>query len=389
MRLGRLDLGRLGPLVRLSRLGRLGEGRLSGGRPAAAAGVAAAPAPWSLEVQIHPSDIRKRVRYFFLSRGQVTFWSVLALLYLLVLALAAGLAPAVIRTWLGGHEYQALISERTRQGERLQELLSRLDPIEERAEALRLRTEKIDLAYGLSPVKAPARAAAAPASSIPESLYAGAIEQGERRRVRISSRLRYLDASLTRAREFERAHPERVSGTPAVCPLRGDFVLTAPFGRRRSPFTGELELHPAIDLAAPLGSPVYAPGDGVVVFAGRYPLGRSAAWWRQGNLVALRHGDDFITLFGQLDEIRVRPGQRLRRGEVLGTVGRSVVDNSTHLHYEVRRREATTSGSDFRPVDPLIFILDRRWPNEERLLARARSGPAVAGFEPLPREILR
>lgn len=360
------------------------------GRFGGAASAAAAPAAWSLEVQIHPSDIRKRVRYLFLTRRQITFWSVLALLYLLGVALAAGLAPAVIRAWLGGHEYQTLIAERAQQGERLQALLSRLDPLDERAEALRLRTEKIDLAYGLPPVKAPVGAAALAVPESPSgSLYAGAIEQGERRRARISGRLRYLDASLTRAHEFESTHPERVSGTPALCPLRGDFVLTAPFGRRRSPFTGELELHPAIDLAAPLGSPVYAPGDGVVVFAGRYPLGRSAAWWRQGNLVALRHGDDFITLFGHLDEIRVRPGQRLLRGDVLGTVGRSEVDNSTHLHYEVRRRDATTADGDFRPVDPLTFILDRRWPNEERLLTRARSGPAVTGFEPLPREILR
>ena len=60
------------------------------------AAVSPAGESWSLEVQIHPSDIRKRVRYLFLSRAQLTAWSMLALLYLLVLALAAAVAPGVI-----------------------------------------------------------------------------------------------------------------------------------------------------------------------------------------------------------------------------------------------------------------------------------------------------
>src|SRR4029450_11548493 len=93
------------------------------------------------------------------------------------------------------------------------------------------------------------------------------------------------------------------------------------FGTRRSPCTKPLDSHAGLDLAAPVGTPVFAPADGLVVFAGRYPLGQSVAWWRYGNLVAIRHGDRFVTLYGHLDETGVRLGQRVHQGELIAKVG--------------------------------------------------------------------
>ena len=78
-------------------------------RPGAASG-----GRGSLEVQIHPGDIRKRVRYFFLSRRQLTFVSFVALLYLAGIALGAAVAPGVIGGLTNGGEYQGLIAERAR-----------------------------------------------------------------------------------------------------------------------------------------------------------------------------------------------------------------------------------------------------------------------------------
>jgi len=172
-----------------------------------------------------------------------------------------------------------------------------------------------------------------------------------------------------------------VRTTPSICPLRGEFVLISSFGRRRSPFTRQLELNTGADLAAPSETPVYATADGVVAFAGQYPLGRSAVWWRFGNLVIVENGEEFVTVFGHNSRIEVRAGQQVKRGDLLATVGNTGWSSSPHLHYEVRRR-----GADgvYRPVDPLIFILDHRWPSEERLLVRARNAPPVQDFEPLP-----
>lgn len=346
------------------------------------------PESWTLEVQIHPSDIRKRVRYLFLSRVQVTVWSVAVLLYLLFLAAAVAVAPGVIGGMLNGQEYQALVAERARQGERLQLLVNRMSQLEERAAALNLRMRKVYLVYGLPRPEArgqggyPARVA--PATG---SIYSGTIEQGNRLRARIGQDLSVLETFLREVREFERDHEDQVRTTPSLCPLSGtDFVLTSPFGRRRSPFTKEFELHTGLDLAAPRGTPVRAPADGTVTFAGVYPMSGSPVWWRYGNLVIVRNGERFVTIFGHLDEIKVRTGQTVAQGDLLGTVGNTGWSTSPHVHYEVRR---LGGDGEYRPADPMIYILDRRWQNEERLLVRAQDGPRATDYEPLPKSAVR
>jgi murein DD-endopeptidase MepM/ murein hydrolase activator NlpD len=337
---------------------------------------------WSLEVQIHPSDIRKRVRYLFLSRWKVTAWAVPALLWVLAVALAVAVAPGVVAGQMNRQEYKSLTAERSRQGERLQALLARLDSLDRRGVDLHLRLDKVFLAYGLPPVR-PARSTVTPSRvPVPESIYSTAVEQGDRLRERIRNRLREADGDLREVGSFETAHPDQVVTTPSTCPLRGkEFVLISSFGDRRSPFTKQLEFHPGVDLAAPVGTPVYATADGIVVFAGQYPLARSRGWWSYGNMVLIRDGEGFVTIFGHAERVTVRAGQKVRRGELLATVGNTGWSTSPHLHYEVRRRGAD---GEFRPIDPLLFILDRRWPNDDRLLLKARNARPVQSFEPLP-----
>jgi murein DD-endopeptidase MepM/ murein hydrolase activator NlpD len=224
-------------------------------------------------------------------------------------------------------------------------------------------------------------------SPAPGSIYSGTIEQGNRLRARIGQELSVLDTFLGEVREFERDHKDQVRTTPSRCPLSGrDFVLTSPFGRRRSPFTKEFEVHTGLDLAAPRGTPVHAPADGVVAFAGVYPMSGSAAWWRYGNLVIVKNGGRFVTIFGHLDEIKVRAGQTVQQGELLGTVGNTGWSTSPHVHYEVRSQGGD---GEYRPADPMIYILDRRWQNEERLLVRAQDGPRATDYEPLPKSVVR
>jgi len=337
---------------------------------------------WRLEVQIHPSDIRKRVRYLFLSRWKVTAWAVPALLWVLALALAGAVAPGVVAGQMNRQEYRTLTAERSRQGERLQGLLGRLAALDRRGVDLDLRLDKVFLAYGLPALRPPRSTVPASRVPVPDSIYATAVQQGDRLRERIRSRLRQADGDLSEVGSFEASHPGEVRTTPSICPLRGKgFVLISSFGDRRSPFTRQMEFHPGVDLAAPVGTPIHAPADGVVVFAGQYPLARSHGWWSYGNMVLIRGGEGFVTIFGHADQVEVRAGQTIRRGERLATVGNSGWSTSPHLHYEVRRR-----GTDdvFRPIDPLLFILDRRWPNDDRLLLRARNARPVQSFEPLP-----
>ncbi|HKV08480.1 MAG TPA: M23 family metallopeptidase [Thermoanaerobaculia bacterium] len=343
---------------------------------------------WNLEVQIHPSDIRKRVRYLFLSRAQMTVGSVVLLAYVLFLIFAVAVAPGVIGGMLNSQEYQTLVTERASQGERLQLLVNRMAQLEERAEALTLRMRKISIAYDLPQARVKSSEgypiATPPA---PGSIYSGAIEQGDRLRFRVAREIATANAFLKEVREFEKSHQEQVRTTPSLCPLAGtDFVLISPFGRRRSPFTKEFELHPGLDLAAPRGTPVHATAEGVVAFAGVYPMYGSAVWWRYGNLVIVKNGDRFVTIFGHLDEIKVKSGQTVKPGDIVGTVGNTGWSTSPHVHYEVRR---AGEDKEYRPADPILYILDRRWQNEERLLIRAQNGPRITDYEPLPKSVIR
>ncbi|HBL25512.1 MAG TPA: hypothetical protein DD490_01615 [Acidobacteria bacterium] len=345
---------------------------------------------WTVEIQVHPANIRRPVRSLLFHRYQTTLVSIAILIYILFLALGAGLAPGVISAWLNDKEYGALASERARQGKLLQARLESLAELERRTDGLYLDLYKLFLAYGL-PKAPPAPAPAGPlfaTEEVPESVYATAVQEGNRRSFRIRQRLAHLDTSLGTVRAFERSHPERVRLTPAICPLRGELVITSSFRRRRSPFTKELDFHPALDLAAPVGTPVLATADGVVAFAGQVPAGRNPAWWRLGNLVILRHGNLFVTAYGHCQELRVRAGQSVRRGDVVATVGNTGWSPSPHLHYEVRRN-TTANGLDFRPIDPAVYILDRRWQADERLLMGKSITAPRGSWEPLPPGLVR
>jgi murein DD-endopeptidase MepM/ murein hydrolase activator NlpD len=327
------------------------------------------------------------VLYLFLDRRH--FWALGAGALLLAGFVAWGFStmPGVARNELSRQQYRELERVRAQQGERLKSLLGRLEQLARGAETLRLRTEKVYLAYGLPqevargqggfPVQRP---------PVPRSIYADSIAHGGVLQSGVVEQLEVVSAFLREVQEFEQQHRDEVTLTPSICPLTGnDFVLTSPFGMRRNPFTKAADFHAGLDLAAPAGLPVHAAAAGVVVFAGRYDLRQSVGWWRYGNLVMLRHGDRFVTLYGHLREVRARVGQRVAQGDVVATVGNTGWSTSPHLHYEVRRRDE----ADFRPIDPRIYILDHRWRDVERLLVRARSAPDPGDYEPLPRSFGR
>lgn len=347
--------------------------------------------PPHLEIQVHPNDIRRGVWYFFLSRRQVR-WGIAGLsLAVLFLLFNLIILPGVVSGLLSRSRYQALVAERARHGERLQVLVERLSELRAATDDLHLQMSRIYLAYGLRSDEHQGQggfpfAAEAPPQPI-DSIYTRAVQQGLLLEARVHEQMNVLGTFIGEVQAFEDAHGDQASTTPSVTPLRGqNFVLTSPFGNRRSPFTKQIDFHPGIDLAAPVGTPIHASADGEVVFAGRYPLKQSVGWWRYGNLIAVRNGDRFVTLYGHCDEVLVRHGQKVRQGEVIGKVGNTGWSTNPHLHYEVRQR---TDGGEWEPVDPRIYILDHRWRDEERLLVQARRAPEQRDYEPLPRIIGR
>jgi murein DD-endopeptidase MepM/ murein hydrolase activator NlpD len=132
-----------------------------------------------------------------------------------------------------------------------------------------------------------------------------------------------------------------LQATPSINPT-GQAHVTSSFGKRKHPITGQWGMHKGLDLAAAPGTPVFAPADGVVVFAG--PRGG------YGVTLVLDHGYSVQTHFAHLSRGEVPPGQEVRRGQIIGRVGATGRATGPHLHYEVRRMG--------QPLDPAAYILD-------------------------------
>jgi len=340
-----------------------------------------------LEVQYHPSDIRRGVRYAFLSRRQVWGWVTGSAFWLLFVAFSLWITPMVIRGHFAKARYAELQAQRAVEGEHLKSLLVELAELEGESGETLLKMSKIYLAYGLSGEGKGKGGYPAQIADEPKTIFSTEVRRANELHAEINEHVEALRVFLEEIRVFEEANEDQVRTTPSLSPLRSDtFVMTSPFGTRRSPFTKKIDFHAGIDLAATKGTPIYAPADGTVTFAGRFPMKRSVSWWRYGNLVALRNGDRFITLYGHCEEILVKVGQKVEQGQVIATVGDTGWSTNPHLHFEIRSRDEE---GEWHPVDPRIYILDHRWRDEERMLIAARKSPSVDDYEPLPRVIGR
>jgi len=130
---------------------------------------------------------------------------------------------------------------------------------------------------------------------------------------------------------------------PTVSPVVGAY-FGSNFGYRRDPFTGQRVMHRGQDIVANTGTPVRAPAAGRVSRAGRTG--------GLGIAIYLSHGRGVVSRFGHLSKLKVRAGQKVKRGDIIGYVGSTGRSMGPHLHYEI-----LVSG---KHVDPRDFILEDR-----------------------------
>ncbi len=151
---------------------------------------------------------------------------------------------------------------------------------------------------------------------------------------------------------------------PSINPLSSadPFWMTSSYGFRKDPFTSVRTAHLGIDLAGPYGLEIHCTGDGTVISAhfSRHGYGKE---------VLVDHGFGYISRYAHLQDIRVKRGQKLKRGEILGTLGSTGRSTGPHLHYEIRKNG--------RPVNPMYFFYENLTPAEYlRLAAQANPGSA-------------
>jgi murein DD-endopeptidase MepM/ murein hydrolase activator NlpD len=173
------------------------------------------------------------------------------------------------------------------------------------------------------------------------------IDASESAYAQVKENLEFMAGELSsleeKGRILERFYEQNslmLASTPSIWPVRG--YLSSTFGRRKDPFTGERENHTGIDISTPVGRPVVATADGIVLYASRRGT--------YGNTIVIDHKYGMMTLYGHLSRYNVRPGKRVKRGDVIGYVGSTGRSRGPHVHYEV-----WVSG---RAVHPLEYILE-------------------------------
>jgi murein DD-endopeptidase MepM/ murein hydrolase activator NlpD len=177
----------------------------------------------------------------------------------------------------------------------------------------------------------------------------------------ISARIQSQEKSYKEIEGMLRNKEKLLASTPAIQPVANKDLkrVASGFGSRIDPVYKTIKFHAGLDFAAPQGTPIYATADGRVTTAGNNGNGF-------GNHVEINHGYGYETLYGHMFRVKVRAGQMVKRGEVIGWVGSTGKSTGPHLHYEVHKGG--------RPLDPIYFFYNDLTPEQyQQILKLATS----------------
>jgi murein DD-endopeptidase MepM/ murein hydrolase activator NlpD len=178
----------------------------------------------------------------------------------------------------------------------------------------------------------------------------------------ISKELVVQSKSLDEIAKLAKDKEKLLAAIPAIQPVKNEDLrqMASGFGYRSDPFTKIRKFHAGMDFSARTGTPIYATGDGVVSVADNRMSG-------YGNRIIVRHGYGYETLYAHLSKFKVRPGQRVKRGDVIGYVGSTGRSEAPHLHYEVHKNGEVINPINFYygNISAKEYILISKLANQE------------------------
>lgn len=172
----------------------------------------------------------------------------------------------------------------------------------------------------------------------------------------LRSRMQVQQNSYDTLQRLVEAKEQMLASIPAIQPVSNKDLsrVASGFGYRIDPVYKTPKMHTGLDFAAAMGTPIYATADGSISTSG-YDEGG------YGNHVIINHGYGYQTLYGHMIRIKSRPGERVKRGQVIGWVGSTGKSTGPHCHYEVIK-----NGEKINPVH--FFFNDLKATDYERLV---------------------
>ena len=174
------------------------------------------------------------------------------------------------------------------------------------------------------------------------------------------NRVMHQEISYKEIEGMIRNKEKLLASTPAIQPINNKDLnrLSSGFSYRIDPIYKTVKFHAGLDFSAPSGTPIYATAQGVVKTAGNLGNG-------YGNHVVINHGYQYTTLYGHMFRIKVRSGQTVKRGEVIGYVGNTGKSTGPHLHYEVMKGG--------KHLDPIYFFYNDLTPEQYQQILKIAS----------------
>jgi murein DD-endopeptidase MepM/ murein hydrolase activator NlpD len=177
----------------------------------------------------------------------------------------------------------------------------------------------------------------------------------------LGNRVKVQDNSYKQIDGLIKNKEQLLSHTPAIQPVSNKDLnrIASGFGYRIDPVYKTVKMHAGLDFAAPQGTPIYATANGTISVSGNKGNG-------YGNHVVINHGYGYETLYGHMVKVKLSPGQKVSRGEVIGWVGSTGKSTGPHCHYEVHKHG--------NKIDPVYFFYNDLSPEQfDRLLKQAAS----------------
>ncbi|HPE33822.1 MAG TPA: M23 family metallopeptidase [Bacteroidales bacterium] len=179
----------------------------------------------------------------------------------------------------------------------------------------------------------------------------------------ITSQLVVQSKSFDEVFEMAKNKAQFIASIPAIQPVSNKDLrrLSSYYGYRMDPFYKVMKFHEGVDFSAPIGTEIYATGDGIVV-----SVEKSRSHY--GNNVLIDHGFNYETFYAHCKDIKVKPGQHVKRGQIIATVGNTGKSTGPHLHYEVRKNN--------KPINPINFFFNDITPEDYELMIELSSRPS-------------
>jgi murein DD-endopeptidase MepM/ murein hydrolase activator NlpD len=163
------------------------------------------------------------------------------------------------------------------------------------------------------------------------------LQETDQRMEALNSKVKVQKESFRRLLAMYTTKEEEMKRMPSIRPIAKDCI--SGFGYRFHPILKVRKLHTGLDFGAPMGTPVYATADGVVVNANHGANG-------YGLAVDIEHGFGYETKYAHLSKINVHVGQKVSRGDLIAYSGNSGLSKGPHLHYEIKK-----DGAKIDPID--------------------------------------